>query len=68
MFTRRFPCHDVGELKCSPAFDWHLSTLIERGLINGYGTPLRSILLARDKTPTILPEIGRLAPKTLFMT
>lgn len=32
-----FPCHDVGELKCSPAFDWHLSSLVERGLVNAYG-------------------------------
>ena len=32
-----FPCHDVGELKCSPAFDFHLSSLVERGLVNAYG-------------------------------
>lgn len=32
-----FPCHDVGEMKCSPAFDWHLSSLIERDLVNAYG-------------------------------
>ena len=32
-----FPCHDVDELKCSPAFDFHLSSLVERGLVNAYG-------------------------------
>jgi len=32
-----FPCHDVGDLKCSPAFDWHLSSLVERGVVNAYG-------------------------------
>ena len=32
-----FPCHDVGDLKCSPAFDFHLSSLVERGLVNAYG-------------------------------
>ena len=27
----------VGELRCSPAFDWHLSSLVERGKLNAYG-------------------------------
>ena len=42
------PCYDVGELRCSPAFDWHVSALIERGIIKAYGMLPMSVWMPKQ--------------------